>query len=470
MKESRIIIDERASVRVGLITLGCAKNEVDSEYMLADLRREGFMPVSELASAEAVVVNTCCFVEPAREEAVETILEAAELKKSGACRVLAVVGCMAQRYREELAASLPEVDLFIGVGGQQRSLPEQLRRCLGLSAPVPRDIPPLPRVVETTRQGWAYLKISEGCDNRCSYCAIPLIRGGLVSRPAESILTEARFLEEQGAQELVLIAQDVTAWGADTGTGKKSGGIVSLLESLLAGTAVPWIRLLYTHPAHLDESLLTLIGGESRIVPYLDMPVQHASDRVLKAMGRGMSCAGLLVKIELARTLIDSPVLRTTVMVGFPGESERDFEQLLEFIAAVRFDRLGAFSYSVEEGTAAAGRNDSVPRREKERRLEEVMELQCRISAELNAARVGQTVPVLVERRADRDESFGGRYVWAGRGRAHAPDVDGQVFFADPAAGATSISPISPISPGRIIPVSITDSGDYDLFGELALE
>ncbi len=447
---------------MGLITLGCAKNEVDSEYMLADLRREGFMPVSELASAEAVVVNTCCFVEPAREEAVETILEAAELKKSGACRVLAVVGCMAQRYRVELAASLPEVDLFIGVGQQQRSLPEQLRRCLGLTAPVPCDIPPLPRVVETTRQGWAYLKISEGCDNRCSYCAIPLIRGALASRPADSILREARFLEEQGAQELVLIAQDVTAWGADTGKGKgkRSGGIVSLLESLLAGTAVPWIRLLYTHPAHLDEDLLTLIGGESRIVPYLDMPVQHASDRVLKEMGRGVSRRQLLEKIELARRLIDSPVLRTTVMVGFPGESERDFEQLLEFIATVRFDRLGAFSYSVEEGTAAAGRGDSVPRREKERRLEEVMELQCRISAELNAARVGQTVPVLVERPADRDESFGGRYVWVGRGRAHAPDVDGQVFFTDPAHGAASISP------GRIIPVSITESGDYDLFGE----
>ncbi len=447
---------------MGLITLGCAKNEVDSEYMIADLVREGFEPVADLATAEAVIVNTCAFIEPAREEAVETILEAAGLKKTGACRVLAVVGCMAQRYREELAESLPEVDLFIGVGDEQRSLPSQLRQCLGLAAPPSFDFPPLPRVVETTSQGWAYLKISEGCNNRCSYCAIPLIRGALASRSGESIIQEAQFLEQQGARELVLIAQDVTAWGADTL--KESGGITSLLEELLGRTSVPWIRLLYTHPAHLEKSLLELIGAESRIVSYLDMPVQHVSDKILKSMGRGVTGAQLLEKIELARRLIDSPVLRTTVMVGFPGESERDFEQLLEFIATVRFDRLGAFAYSVEEGTAAASSEDNIPRGEKERRLGEVMELQRQISAELNVTRLGQTLQVLIERQTHEDESADGQYAWAGRSAAHAPDVDGQVYFADPAEGAISISA------GQIVPVLITDSGDYDLFGELALE
>jgi ribosomal protein S12 methylthiotransferase len=448
-----------------MITLGCAKNEVDSEYMLADLLREGFEPVGDLSTAEAVVVNTCAFIEPAREEAVETILEAARLKESGACRVLAVVGCMAQRYREELAESLPEVDLFIGVGQEQRSLPQQLRKCLGLAAAAPCELPAPPRLVETTSQGWAYLKISEGCNNRCSYCAIPLIRGSLASRSAESIVQEARFLEAQGAKELVLIAQDVTAWGLDAE--QQAGGITGLLEKLLAATSVPWIRLLYTHPAHLDESLLALIGAESRIVSYLDLPVQHASDRVLKGMGRGVTGEQLLDRIELARRLIDSPVLRTTVMVGFPGESKGDFERLLEFIAAVRFDRLGAFVYSVEEGTAAATRRDSVSKREKQRRLEEVMELQREISAELNQARVGRTVPVLVERPVDEDDSPGEQYSWAGRSQAHAPDVDGQVFFAGPAAGATSSSPIAP---GQIIPVTITASDDYDLFGEPARE
>ena len=443
-----------------MITLGCAKNEVDSEYMLADLLREGLEPVDDLSTAEAVVINTCAFIEPAREEAVETILEAAGLKETGACRVLAVVGCMAQRYREELAESLPEVDLFIGVGEEQRSLPRKLRQSLGLAAAAPCDLPSSPRIVETTSQGWAYLKISEGCNNRCSYCAIPLIRGSLASRSAESIVQEAQFLEAQGAKELVLIAQDVTAWGLDSAN--KSGGITGLLEKLLAGTSVPWIRLLYTHPAHLDESLLTLIGTESRVVSYLDMPVQHASDRVLKGMGRGVTGQLLLEKIELARKLIDSPVLRTTVMVGFPGESKRDFEKLLEFIAAVRFDRLGAFAYSVEEGTAAAARRDSVSQREKQRRLEEVMELQREISAELNEAWVGRTVPVLVERPVDEDESPGEQYAWAGRSRAHAPDVDGQVFIAD------SASTVDSISPGRIIQVKITASDDYDLFGELA--
>ncbi len=446
---------------MGLITLGCAKNEVDSEYMLADLVREGFEPVGDLELAEAVVINTCAFIEPAREEAIETILEAAELKKQKTCRVLAVVGCLAQRYRQELAESLPEVDLFIGVGEEQRSLPGQLRKSLGLAEPAPCELPVQPRLVETTRQGWAYLKISEGCNNRCSYCAIPLIRGELASRSVESILEEARFLEAQGARELVLIAQDVTAWGVDAG--KNSGGISGLLEKLLAGTSVPWIRLLYTHPAHLDRGLLALIGAESRIVSYLDLPVQHASDSVLKDMGRGVTGAQLLEKIELARKLIVSPVLRTTVMVGYPGESERDFEQLLEFIATVRFDRLGAFSYSVEEGTAAASKSDSVSRQEKERRLGEVMELQREISAQLNAAWVGRTVPVLVERLVEDDESPGEQYLWAGRSAAHAPDVDGQVFFTDATAGATSISPIVP---GQIIPVSITGSGDYDLFGE----
>ncbi|MFH1068783.1 MAG: 30S ribosomal protein S12 methylthiotransferase RimO [Candidatus Glassbacteria bacterium] len=444
-------------IPVGLVTLGCAKNAVDSEYMLADLVRMGFEPVEDLGRAEAVVVNTCAFIEPAREESVETVLEAARLKETGRCRVLAVVGCLAQRYRDRLGKLLPEVDIFVGVGAEQRGLGELLAERLGVRPPAGCGPETAARQVETANEGWAYLKISEGCDNRCSYCAIPLIRGGLASRPAKAIIDEACYLESLGVREINLIAQDVTAWGADRKDSRF--GLAGLLERLLARTSVPWIRLLYAHPAHLDGSLLELMAAEPRIVPYLDLPVQHASDKVLERMGRGVTRRRVLEVIEKARKLLPQVVLRTTVMVGFPGEGKREFDQLLDFIEQVRFDRLGGFLYSKEEDTRAAAWRDSVPKAEKERRLAVVLELQRQISAEKNAERVGTTLPVLVERPARDDESPGEEYHWIGRSPAHAPEVDGWVYLTGSAAGGKI-----KIAPGTIVPVLVTGSDDYDLF------
>jgi len=449
---------DKNGVLVGLITLGCAKNEVDSEYMLAELESAGFSLTEDLSRAQAIVVNTCGFIQPAKEESIETILEAARFKQSGRCRVLAVVGCLARRYSKELKRGMPEVDIFLGLGREQRRLGEELKTALGLEL-TPCRKSTYPRVVESAAQGWAYLKISEGCNNRCSYCAIPLIRGELRSRAEAEIIREACYLESLGVKELNLIAQDVTAYGHDRG---RKGALNRLLESILTETGIPWIRLLYTHPAHLERSLLELIAQNTRLLPYLDMPVQHASDRVLTAMGRRMTRSEILKKIELARSILNGPVLRTTVLVGFPGESKADFAGLVDFIRQVRFDRLGGFIYSREEGTPAAALRDSVPRAEKERRLEAVLEIQRGISAAANASRVGEELEVLVERPVDPDEAPSPEYLWAGRSRAHAPEVDGAVYLAP-----GRLIEKQKVKPGTMARVRITDSGDYDLFGRI---
>lgn len=436
--------------RVGLISLGCAKNQVDSECMNAELERAGFELTDDLTLAEAVVVNTCGFIRPAKEESIETILQAARLKQDGNLKVLAVVGCLAQRYLKELKRELPEVDIFLGVGAEQKDLPSRLRRALGLDQKETAGCGPViqARRVETITRGWAYLKISEGCDNRCAYCAIPLIRGGLDSRPLRGLVEEARWLEGLGARELNLIAQDVTAWGTECGE-----RLVALLERLLDETAIPWIRLLYMHPAHIDENLLEFMAAHPRVLPYIDMPVQHASDHVLAAMGRGVTRARLLELVARARELLDSPVLRTTVLVGFPGERKRDFEELLDFVAEARFDRLGGFIYSAEEDTRASSLRETVSRVEKERRLEAVLGLQRSISAEIQQERVGQSLEVLVEAPVPPPERPSPEYRWAGRSRAHAPEVDGWVYLS---GGRPN--------PGRIMRAKVIESGDYDLF------
>ena len=442
-------------VPVGLITLGCAKNTVDSEYMLAELESAGFTPIEDLSQAHAIVVNTCAFIGPAREESIETILEAARFKTRGSCRVLVVVGCLASRYRAKLESELPEVDVFLGLGEEQRGLGVALAARLGLAPPGERGVQAPRRAALTAAEGWAYLKISEGCDNRCSYCAIPLIRGNLQSRPEAEILQEARYLESLGVKELNLIAQDVAAYGADRGGDR---GLVGLMEKLLKETQIPWLRLLYIHPAHLGRELLELMAAEPRILPYLDLPVQHASDRMLERMGRKVTASQILDRIGLARALLKRPVLRTTVLVGFPGEGKKDFAELLRFIEEVRFDRLGGFLYSREENTPSAGMRDRVPRPEKERRLAEVLDIQRGISAELNAARVGSTMPVLIERRVEAAERPEPHLAWLGRSPAHAPEVDGSVFVAE--------KPGEKLAPGRMARVRITVSGDYDLYGE----
>ncbi|MEA2063650.1 MAG: 30S ribosomal protein S12 methylthiotransferase RimO [Gemmatimonadota bacterium] len=449
--------------RVGFITLGCAKNQVDSEYMLADLQASGFSLTERLDEAEVIVINTCGFILAAREESIEVILDAARYKEQGSCRVLAVVGCLAQRYETELKKELPEVDLFLGVGGsRQRMLSARLRDCLGIAKQSQavgcpgHGVTGYSRLVDTAWQGWAYLKISEGCDNRCSYCAIPLIRGPLVSRPPGELAQEAGYLESLGVMELNLIAQDLTAYGTDR-PGGDYGTLAGLLELLLTETSIPWIRLLYAHPAHLDEEVLELMAGRERVLPYLDLPVQHASNRVLGRMGRGTTKDDLSRLIGRARQVVDSLVLRTTVLVGYPGETEADFEELLEFVETARFDRLGAFAFSREEGTAAAEEPGSVTEEEAGRRVETLLELQRQISAGLNEGRIGTVMPVLVERPVDPEEAMSGQYSWVGRSAGHAPEVDGWVYLSGPGL----------CEPGSIVRVRIEDAGDYDLFGSL---
>ena len=441
---------------MGLITLGCAKNQVDSEYMLSGLEAEGFTLTEELDEADAIVVNTCGFIQPAKEESIEVILEAAGYKKpEGNCRVLVVVGCLAQRYTEQLKVEVPEVDLFLGLGDEQRNLAPLLRRLLGIAPHSPAIAPSVtrgPRLVESASRGWAYLKIAEGCNNRCSYCAIPSIRGVLVSSPPHELVEEARYLESLGVVELNLIAQDLTAYGHDRGGAHP--GLVELLNMLLSETSIPWLRMLYAHPAHLKEDLLKLMATEERILPYLDLPIQHASDRILARMGRRVTADRLIRLITRAREIVDSLVLRTTVLVGYPGETPRDFDQLLEFVARMRFDRLGAFVYSPEEGTPAAEQRNRVPQAEKERRVEILLELQRQISAERNAERVGKVMPVLIERSLEPEEALYGEYGWAGRSPAHAPEVDGWVYTAS-----------KQIKPGNIARVRIEEAQDYDLFG-----
>jgi ribosomal protein S12 methylthiotransferase len=455
-KKERFMDNEKNKTRVGLITLGCAKNQVDSEYLLSGLEAGGFTQTEDFGEAEAIVVNTCGFIQAAKEESIEVILEAARYKESpGKCRVLAVVGCLAQRYAEELKAELSEVDLFLGVGEEQRGLAPLLRRHLGLRPYSPESGCAEvhgPRLVESASLGWAYLKISEGCSNRCSYCAIPLIRGDLASRPLKELLEEARFLESLGVVELNLIAQDLTAYGHDRGDGHP--GLAGLLKLLLRETSIPWFRLLYTHPAHLEQNLLELMAAEERILPYLDIPIQHASDRILSRMGRRVTADSMRGIIVLARDIVNNLVLRTTVLVGYPGETGNDFEELMDFVAEVRFDRLGAFVYSAEEDTPAAGQRDRVSSDEKERRAEVILELQRQISAERNAERVGKVLPVLIERPLDKEEAPDDGYGWAGRSAAHAPEVDGWVYVAG-----------TQLRPGKITPVCIEEAQDYDLFG-----
>ena len=442
-----------ADLRVALISLGCAKNQVDSEYILGDMERHGFRITDDLGTAEVVIVNTCGFIQPAKEESIETILETAVLRENGNLKVLAVTGCLSQRYGKELETELAEVDVFTGVGESRKGLPAAIMEKLGLKYVAPALDLPSKRQIDTAGNGWAYLKISEGCSNRCSYCAIPIIRGDLSSRPADEIVEEARYLESLGVQEINLIAQDVTAFGSDSDPGNYRG-VVNLLESLLNKTKIPWFRLLYAHPAHTHAELLDLMAAEKRIVSYLDIPVQHASDRMLGLMRRGIDSDGLRSLVKLAREKVPDITLRTTALVGHPGETEEDFEKLVEFIEWARFDRLGAFAYSDEEDTAAVKMADKLDHSVRESRLEEVLEIQRGISSEKMAALVGRKIQVLVEGELDPDEAMADSYSYVGRSRAHAPEVDGWVYIE---ADRLDI--------GSFADILVEDSSDYDLFG-----
>jgi len=443
--------------RIGLVTLGCDKNTVDSEHMMAALVGHGARVVGEVEGSDVVIVNTCGFIEAAKEQSIETILEACELKTAGNVKAVVAVGCMVQRYKEDLAREIPEVDLFLGLTELSRLVPElRSRGLLPEEDAVPLMERPL-RVLSTDTPHTSFLKISEGCDHSCSFCAIPLMRGLHRSAPVEELVREARALEAQGVRELNLVSQDTTWYGRDRrrgGEGDEAALLPDLLRALLAGTGVPWFRLFYMYPSGITPEVVELLASEERLLPYLDMPIQHASDRILAAMRRPERRETIRARVEELRRAVPDLTLRTTVIVGFPGETEEDFRALLDFLEEVRFDRVGAFTYSVEEGTPAAAMEGQVPGSLKAERLEELLDLQRSISMEVNAEEVGRVRRVLVDRAVDDDPEFGAQ----GRTEGQAVDVDGVTHL---------LRSRREVRPGEFVEVEIVDALEYDLIARV---
>jgi ribosomal protein S12 methylthiotransferase len=436
-----------------LLSLGCAKNRVDSEVILAGLLAAGYRLEKDSRRARVIVVNTCAFIESAVQESIDTILEMARAKERGTCQLLVVTGCLPQRYGKKLARALPEVDLFLGTG-TFRHLPVILsRRQPGDPQETHLDRPRFlmdagtPRVLSGPFYS-AYLKIAEGCSNRCSFCTIPAIRGPYRSRPLDDLLREAEGLASRGVRELNLVAQDTTAYGEDLGSTPR---LADLLERLARTGFFPWIRVLYAHPHRITERLLEVMGSYASLCPYLDIPFQHVSARVLRAMGRSGSALEFLKLLDSIRGKLPGVILRTTLMVGFPGETEAEFQALHEFTRQARFQRLGIFPYSPEKGTAAARLGDPVPQRIKTRRLRELAAAQERISLLYHRDLVGTTQPVLIEGTSSETD-----LLLEGRLPSQAPEVDGLVLIN---RGFGLV--------GKIMPVRLTEAHAHDLVGEI---
>ncbi len=436
-------------MRLGLISLGCDKNTVDSERILAALSASGARQTEVLTEADVVLVNTCGFIDAAKQESIDTILDAARLKENGACKALVAVGCLVERHGEELAAELPEVDLFLGLRELDRLVPELRRRGLlarGSGDPGTTHRPhPGDRLPLHPGRHVRYLKVSEGCDHGCAFCAIPLWRGRHRSFDPVGLVDEARRLEAQGAVELNLVAQDLAHYGRDRRDGTDIAGLVS---ALLEGTGIPWLRLLYIYSAGLREPLLRLMAAEERLLPYVDMPIQHASDAVLERMRRPERCDRLRSRIAWLRDAVPGVTLRTTVLVGFPGETDDDFRALLDFLEEIRFDRLGAFAFSPQDGTRAAGmRERSVAESVARARLEELLEVQRAISAELLVQEIG------ARRTAIVDEPTSGGMAAVGRVAGQADDID----------GVTRLEGDGPLEAGQLVDTVVTGAEDFDL-------
>ena len=406
---------------VSVITLGCDKNTVDSERILAELAGQGLEPAGAPESADVIVVNTCGFIDAAKQESIEAIVEAGRLKTGGACRVLAAVGCMVERHKAELQGELPEVDLFLGTSDLDRLSAELAAR--GIIAGAAAEHPGV-RLYAGDLPHVRYLKVSEGCDHGCAFCAIPLMRGRHRSFPLDALVREAQMLELQGAREVNLVAQDLAHWGRDVRDGQ---ALPALLEALLADTGIPWFRLLYIYSAGLSPRLLELMAREPRIVPYLDMPIQHGSDAVLARMRRPERARTIRDTAARVRDALPGAALRTTCILGFPGETAEDVDRLCDLLEEVRFERVGAFTYSAQEGTRAAALADDVPEPEKRERLERVTELQRGITAERYERLVGSSVEAIVDRAGE-----GG--VLEARLRCQADDIDGITRLAGVAA------------------------------------
>ena len=436
-----------------MVSLGCAKNQVDGEMLLAALEEGGFHPVEDPAEADILLVNTCGFIESAKRESIEAILEAARLKEEGAVQKVVVTGCLSERYREEIHKELPEVDGVFGIGANgdiAAFLREMLQKGFAQAFPEKEKMPLSGKRELSTPDYFAYLKIAEGCDNRCAYCAIPLIRGGYRSRPMESIEEEARALAQRGVKELNLIAQDTTRYGLDL-YGEYS--LAKLLSRLCRIDGLHWIRVLYCYPDSITDELLEVMAREEKIVKYMDIPLQHASGKILRAMNRRGDRASLTALMEKIREKVPGVVLRTTLIAGFPGETEEDFTQLAEFVRDVGFERLGCFAYSQEEDTPAAEFPDQVDEDVKERRAEIVMDEALALMERQNQALVGQTLEVLAEGYSPEEG------LWLGRSWRDAPDVDGRVLLeADEGE----------LTPGEFLPVEITGWEGCDLLGRPA--
>ncbi len=439
------------AVKVGMVSLGCPKNQMDAELMLAKLEKAGFEITAESGLADVVIVNTCGFIEDAKRESIDNILEFAQLKKEGQIKRIIVTGCLAERYQQELVKELPECDSVLGLGANGDIVEAVQKVTDGESV---HRFPPKEcwslegDRLQTTPHFFAYLRIADGCDNRCTYCAIPLIRGGLRSRPMENILAEAAKLVADGVKELVLVAQDTTVYGKDLYGEVR---LPALLRELCRIDGLKWIRLLYCYPEHITDELLDVMATEEKVLPYMDMPLQHASGKVLRAMNRPGDRASLTALVKRIRDKVPNITLRTTVMTGFPGETKQDFEELCAFIQDAQFERLGCFAYSAEEGTPAATLPDQVPEKVKFRRRDIVMEEQSRISDRRNEAMIGKTLTVLVESFDKYAEC------WFGRSEGDAPDIDGKVFFI----------PTSRVQAGDFVQVTVTDTMDWDLIGEM---
>ncbi|HET9599261.1 MAG TPA: 30S ribosomal protein S12 methylthiotransferase RimO [Anaeromyxobacteraceae bacterium] len=446
------------SARVYMHTLGCPKNRVDSEVMLGTLADAGFRLVQAPGDADVIVVNTCGFIESAKEESISAIVELAEEKASGRCKKLVVAGCLTQRYHAELAAELPEVDHFVGTGAYQ-----DIARIVA-DAQAARVIVPDPDFVHAATtprvnslpSHTAYLKIAEGCDNACASCIIPARRGPQRSRTADDLVAEAEALAGQGAVELSLLAQDLTAWGHDL-PGRPR--LHELLPALCRVDGVRWIRLHYAYPRDFPDALVEVMAREPKIVKYLDMPLQHASDRLLRAMKRGRDVGFLRELLAKLRARVPGLALRTSLIVGLPGETEADFEELLRFVEEQRFERLGVFEYSREEGTAAAEMEGQLPPAVKRERFERVMELQRDIAAAHQRALVGRRLEVLVEGASEESE-----HLLAGRHAQQAPEIDGLTYINEIAVPGDEGAAVYP---GEIVTVEVADAGDYDLVGRV---
>ena len=440
-------------MRIMFVSLGCDKNLVDTENMLGILKDKGFEFTDDEMQADVIAVNTCCFIHDAKQESINTILEMAEHKKDAVCKALIVTGCLAHRYKDEITKEIPEVDALIGTSSYDKIAEVVLSVLEGKGYSCVEDTDRLPVVknhrIMTTGGYYEYLKIAEGCDKHCTYCIIPAVRGNFRSFEMEYLLEQARYLADNGTKELILVAQETTVYGTDI-YGKKA--LPELLRKLCRIDGLEWIRILYCYPEEITDELIQVIKEEPKICKYLDMPIQHSSDNILKRMGRRTTRQELVDVIAKLRNNIPDIALRTTLITGFPGETEEDIDDLLDFVDTMEFDRLGVFTYSPEEGTPAASMTDQVPENIKEERRNRIMELQQEVSLDKSADMVGRVIPVMVEGKITDDDAY------VGRSYKDAPNVDGYVF----------INTNAQLMSGQIVNVSITGSMEYDLIGKLA--